>query len=120
DLAHEYQVNLYGRNRTILAYDQIFMLKTLKRSVRVVWIYRKTRWVALFTTDLTLSIVEIIQYYGARWKIDIDHYQDLYKDYLSYLSSFFRPPYAFSYNKIKHKIMMPDLFFLSLEKCLCA
>jgi len=70
DLAHEYQVNLYGRNRTILAYDQIFMLKTLKRSVRVVWIYRKTRWVALFSTDLTLSVTRIIEYYGARWKIE--------------------------------------------------
>ena len=70
DLAQEYQVNLYGRDRTVLACDRVVMLKTLKRAVRVVWIYRKTRWVALFTTDLTLSIVEIIQYYGARWKIE--------------------------------------------------
>jgi len=70
DLAQEYQVNLYGRNRTVLAYDQIFMLKTLKRAVRVVWIYRKTRWVALFSTDLTLSVTRIIEYYGARWKIE--------------------------------------------------
>ena len=46
------------------------MLKTLKTAVRVVWVYRKTRWVALFTTDLDLSVQEIIEYYGARWKIE--------------------------------------------------
>ena len=27
-------------------------------------------WVALFSTDLDLSIKQIIQYYGARWKIE--------------------------------------------------
>jgi len=46
------------------------MLKTLKCPVRVVWIYRKTQWVALFSTDLTLSVQQIIEYYGARWKIE--------------------------------------------------
>ena len=69
-LAQDYTVNLYGRNRSVLAYDRVVMLKTLKRAVRVVWIYRKTRWVALFSTDLTLSVTEIIEYYGARWKIE--------------------------------------------------
>jgi hypothetical protein len=28
------------------------MLKTLKSAVKVVWVYRKTQWVALFSTDL--------------------------------------------------------------------
>ena len=46
------------------------MLKSLKCQVRVVWIFRKTQWVALFSTDLTLSVEEIIEYYGARWKIE--------------------------------------------------
>jgi IS4 transposase len=46
------------------------MLKTLKCAVKVVWVYRKTRWIALFSTDLTLSVQEIIEYYGARWKIE--------------------------------------------------
>jgi len=68
--AREYRVNLYGRNRTVLAYDRVVMLKTLKCKVRVVWIYRKTRWVALFSTDLALSVEKIIEYYGARWKIE--------------------------------------------------
>ena len=69
-LAKEYSVNLYGRIRTVVAYDRIVMIKTLKCAVKVVWIYRKSRWVALFSTDLTLSVQEIIEYYGARWKIE--------------------------------------------------
>jgi hypothetical protein len=48
----------------------------LKCPVRVVWVFRKTQWVALFTTDLDLSVSQIIEYYGARWKIDI--YQPYY------------------------------------------
>lgn len=69
-LASEYSVNLYGRKRVAVAYDQVVMLKTLKCAVRVVWIYRKTQWVALFSTDLTLTVPQIIEYYGARWKIE--------------------------------------------------
>ena len=69
-LAKEYNVNLYGSSRTVVAYDRVVMLKTLKCAVKVVWVYRKTRWIALFSTDLTLSVQEIIEYYGARWKIE--------------------------------------------------
>ena len=70
DQACEYTVNLYGHDRTVLAYDQVFMVKTLKCPIRVVWVFRKTQWVSLFTTDLSLSVTEIIEYYGARWKIE--------------------------------------------------
>lgn len=66
----EYTVNLYGKARTVLAYDRVVMLKNLKCRVRVVWVFRKTRWVALFSTDLILSVREIIEYYGVRWKIE--------------------------------------------------
>jgi hypothetical protein len=38
--------------------------------VRVVWVYRKSQWVALLTTDLDLSVEQIIEYYSARWKIE--------------------------------------------------
>ena len=65
-----YTVFLYGKKREVLVYSQTVMLKTMKCPVRVVWVYRKTRYVALMTTDLTLSIEEIIEYYGARWKIE--------------------------------------------------
>ncbi len=70
NLAKEYNVNLYGRIRTVSAYNRVVMLRTLKCPVQVVWIYRKTRWVALFSTDLDLSVEEIVEYYGARWKIE--------------------------------------------------
>ena len=68
--ASEYSVNLYGRIRTVVAYERVVMLKTLRCAVRVVWVYRKTQWVALFSTDLTLSVEQVIEYYGARWKIE--------------------------------------------------
>ena len=70
DNARPYDVNLYGRIRQVMAFDRVIMLKTLKRSVRVVWVFRKTRWIALFSTDLSLSVEQIVEYYGARWKIE--------------------------------------------------
>lgn len=69
-LAREYSVDLYGRIRSVVAYERVVTLKTLKCAVKVVWVYRKTQWVALFSTDLTLSVEQIIEYYGARWKIE--------------------------------------------------
>lgn len=70
DLAIGYDVNLYGRIRTVLAHERLVMLKTIKCAVKVVWIYRQSQWVALFSTDTTLSVAQIIEYYGARWKIE--------------------------------------------------
>lgn len=78
ELAHQYLTlattltinNLYGKPRDVLAYEQVFMLRTLKCPVRVVWVYRKTQWIALFSTDLNLSVEKMISYYGARWKIE--------------------------------------------------
>jgi hypothetical protein len=69
-LANEYLVNLYGRSRTIVAYERIVMLKTIKCAVKVVWVYRGSQYVALFSTDLSLSLEQIVEYYGARWKIE--------------------------------------------------
>lgn len=63
-------VFLYGKQREVQVYTQDVMLKTMKCPVRVVWVYRKTRYVSLMTTDLTLSVEQIIEYYGARWKIE--------------------------------------------------
>jgi hypothetical protein len=68
--AKTYTVNLYGKHREVRAYDAVVMVKTLKCPVRVVWVFRKTQWVAMFTTDLALSVTQIIEYYGARWKIE--------------------------------------------------
>jgi hypothetical protein len=74
-----YSVNLYGKRREVCAYDAVVMLKTFKCPVRVVWVFRKTQWVAMFTTDLALSVTQIIEYYGARWKIEIDQSCCLHK-----------------------------------------
>lgn len=69
-LAKTYSVPLYGQVREVMAYDQVVMLKTWRCKVRVVWVFRKRRWIALVTTDLDLSVPQIIEYYGARWKIE--------------------------------------------------
>ncbi|MBN6743474.1 hypothetical protein JKG47_24070, partial [Acidithiobacillus sp. MC6.1] len=56
DQAQTFSVMIYGKQRDVRAYDQVFMLKNLRCPVRVVWVFRKTQWVAFFTTDLTLSV----------------------------------------------------------------
>jgi len=33
-------------------------------------VFRKTQWIALFSTDFHLTTKQIIEYYGARWKIE--------------------------------------------------
>jgi len=68
--ATTYRVDLYGKQREVVATTAVIMLRTLKCPVRVVWVFRKTQWVALFTTDLDLTVVQMIEYYGARWKIE--------------------------------------------------
>ena len=65
-----HRVFLYGKYRDVNAFSKTVMLKTLKCPVRVVWVFRKTQWIALFSTDMDLSIEQIIEYYGARWKIE--------------------------------------------------
>jgi hypothetical protein len=68
--AKSYTLPLYGKVREVMAYDQVVLLKTLRCQVRVVWVFRKTQWIALVTTDLDLSVQQIIEYYAARWKIE--------------------------------------------------
>jgi hypothetical protein len=68
--ARTYTINLYGKMREVIAAERLVMLKTLRCPVRVVWVFRKTQWVALVTTDPTLSVAQLVEYYGARWKIE--------------------------------------------------
>jgi hypothetical protein len=68
--ARAYTLNLYGGVREVMAVDRLVMLKTLRCPVRVVWVFRKTQWIALVTTDLALTVAQIIEFYGARWKIE--------------------------------------------------
>ena len=68
--AQTYTLHVYGALREVVAAERVVMLKRLRCPVRVVWVYRKTQWVALMTTDLTLTIEQIVEYYSARWKIE--------------------------------------------------
>jgi hypothetical protein len=68
--ARTHTLHVYGAVREVVAAERVLMLKTLRCPVRVVWVYRKTQWVALMTTDLDLSVEQIIEYYSARWKIE--------------------------------------------------
>jgi hypothetical protein len=68
--ARTYTLNLYGGVREVTAAERLVMLKTLHCQVRVVWVFRRTQWIALVTTDLALSVAQIIEFYGARWKIE--------------------------------------------------
>jgi len=68
--AHAYTLNLYGGVREVMAVERLVMLKTLRCQVRVVWVFRKTQWIALVTTDLALTVAQIVEYYGARWKME--------------------------------------------------
>lgn len=70
DQASPLKVFLYGRHREVLAVETVVMHRRLKCPVRVVWVFRQTRFVAFFSTDLRLSPEQIIEYYGARWKIE--------------------------------------------------
>jgi len=56
----------------------------------VVWVYRKTQWVALMSTDLDLTVEQIIEYYSARWKIEIDQSCCLHKSVFHGLASVMR------------------------------
>ncbi len=68
--AKGYTLPVYGARREVIAADQVVMLKSLRCRARVVWVYRQRHWVALMTTDLDLSVEQIIEYYAARWKIE--------------------------------------------------
>jgi hypothetical protein len=63
-------VTLYGKKRELELFSQVLMCRSLRSRVRVVWVYRRSSYVALYTTDLSLSVAQIIEYYGARWKIE--------------------------------------------------
>jgi hypothetical protein len=83
-LARPYEVNLYGRVRTVAASEHQAMLKTIECAVKAVWVYRGNQYVARFSTDTTLSLQQIIEYYGARWKIEAA-FEELKRD-IGYVS----------------------------------
>jgi hypothetical protein len=50
-----------SRIRTVIAYDRVVMIKTLRCPVKAVWVYhKKTQWVALFSHERTAMHGRII------------------------------------------------------------
>ena len=70
DNAREVTSLVYGKERKMFVYDEIFMSKSFKCKIRVVFTYYKNHFVALATTDLNLTVEQILEYYSARWKIE--------------------------------------------------
>lgn len=64
------QVFLYGRQRACSICEMTCMSKAMRCPIKVVIVCRTNSFVALFTTDLTLSAEQMIEFYGARWKIE--------------------------------------------------
>ncbi|MEA1901247.1 MAG: transposase, partial [Thermodesulfobacteriota bacterium] len=62
------RISLWALPRGACYTTNVVMLKRLKCPVRVVWVFHKTQWIALFS--IMDSIEQIIEYYGARWKIE--------------------------------------------------
>jgi len=68
--AREVTSLVYGKERKMFVYDEIFMSKAFKCKIKVVFTYYKNHFVALATTDLNLTVEQILEYYSARWKIE--------------------------------------------------
>jgi hypothetical protein len=79
DQAEIRSVPLYGRRRQVSLVERVLMVNTLQCPVRVVWVFRANRFVAFFTTDLSLTPEQMLEYYGARWKIE-SGYKEIKQD----------------------------------------
>ena len=65
------KVFIYGRDRDCTYSELICMSKAWKCKVKIVFVYRGNGTVfPLITSDLTLTAVQMIEYYAARWKIE--------------------------------------------------
>ena len=76
-LANEYKAKaqkvtsfVYGKKREMLVYEEIFISKAFKCSIKVIFTYYKNHFVASATADLNLAVTQILEYYSARWKIE--------------------------------------------------
>ncbi len=62
-------VDRYSNDRLHSAIGYVVQ-KTNLKGWKKRYVYRRTQWIALFTTDLSLSVTQMIELYGARWKIE--------------------------------------------------
>lgn len=64
-------LNIYSKKREVKYTETIVMSQALKVKIKVIFIYNKNgRIFPIFTTDLSLTAEEAIEYYAARWKIE--------------------------------------------------
>lgn len=111
--AETFQIQMYGKIREVVAFDQLVMLKTLQCPVRVVWVFRKQSWIALMTTDLDLSVEQIIEYYAARWKIE-SGFKEI-KQEIGSASSQTRNPFAVT-NHLQFCMLATSLTWIYAER----
>lgn len=64
-------VHLYGEQVTVRAVSRILQLRNFKPKVKVVVIAGDNRPILLLSTDLTLTAAQIIEIYGARFRIEL-------------------------------------------------
>jgi transposase len=76
-LANEYKSEaqkvtsfVYGKERDMLVYERTFLSKAFKCPIKVIFAYYKNHFVALATTDLSLTVAQVLEYYSARWEIE--------------------------------------------------
>jgi hypothetical protein len=66
-----WSVWLYGEQRHVRAVSRILQLRNFKRKVKVVVLADVQQPVLLLSTDLTLTAAQIIEIYGARYRIEL-------------------------------------------------
>ena len=65
------KVELYGQTVTVEAVCRTLWLRDVKQKVKVVVVEGRKKPVILFSTDLSLSMAQIIEIYGARFTIEL-------------------------------------------------
>lgn len=61
---------IYGKMRECCYAETTCMSKSFKRAIKIVFVFRGNTVFPIFTTDLTLTAKQMVEYYAARWKIE--------------------------------------------------
>jgi DDE family transposase len=64
------RIHIYGKDRDCTFSQMRCMSRALKCKIKVIFIYRGSYVFPIFTTDLTLTAQQMIEYYSARRKIE--------------------------------------------------
>lgn len=61
---------IYGKVRECSYAETTCMSKSFKRAIKIVFVFRGNTVFPIFTTDLSLTARQMVEYYAARWKIE--------------------------------------------------